>query len=53
MAASCEHQAQGQGVRNTPSSVEAEAAQTAAGTLPRAMETKAMADCTVAGRAQR
>ena len=37
------------GVTSTPSRVEAEALHTAAGMLPRAMEVKAMADCTVAG----
>ena len=41
------------GVTRMPSSVEAEALHTAAGMLPRAMEVKAMADCTVAGRAHR
>ena len=38
------------GVKNIPISVEPEALQTAAGTLPRASAVKAMADCTVAGR---
>ncbi len=41
------------GVRNTPSRLDTEALHTAAGTLPRASEVKAMEDCTVAGRAQR
>src|SRR5690554_6254812 len=34
-----------------PTKLEAEAAQTAAGILPRAIEVKAIADCTVPGRA--
>lgn len=41
------------GVRKMPSRLEAEALHTAAGTLPRAIEVKAMADCTVAGRQHR
>ncbi|CFN68243.1 Uncharacterised protein [Bordetella pertussis] len=36
-----------------PSRLEADALQTAAGTLPRAIDVKAMADCTVAGRQHR
>lgn len=38
------------GVRKMPSRLEADALHTAAGTLPRAIDVKAMADCTVAGR---
>ena len=41
------------GERKTPSRLEVAALQMAAATLPRATEVKAMADCTVAGRAQR
>ncbi len=41
------------GVRKMPSRLEAAALQMAAGMLPRASEVKAMADCTVAGSAQR
>src|SRR3546814_17986173 len=38
------------GVRNTPSRLDADALQTAAETLPRAMEVKAIEDWTVEGR---
>ena len=41
------------GVTNTPSRVEADALHTAAGMLPRAIDVKAMADCTVAGSTHR
>src|SRR5690606_13021350 len=41
------------GVSNTPRICEAEAAATAAATLPLAMDTKAMDDCTVDGSAAR
>ncbi|MCY1215860.1 hypothetical protein D9M72_277160 [compost metagenome] len=41
------------GVMNTPSSVEAEALQMAAGMFPRAIAVKAIADCTVAGSTHR
>ncbi len=41
------------GVMKMPSRLEAEALHTAAGTLPRAIEVNAMADCTVAGRQHR
>ncbi|MNR02424.1 hypothetical protein D3C85_1182740 [compost metagenome] len=41
------------GERKMPRMLEAEALHTAADTLPPAMEVKAMADCTVAGRAHR
>jgi hypothetical protein len=41
------------GVRKMPSRLEAEAAQTAAATLPRPIEVKAIDDCTVEGRQQR
>jgi hypothetical protein len=41
------------GVRKMPSRFEAEAAQTAAATLPRPMEVKAIDDCTVEGRQHR
>src|SRR5690606_38926492 len=41
------------GVRKMPSRLEAEALHTAAGTLPRAIEVNAIADCTVAGRQHR
>ena len=41
------------GVRNMPKMLEADAAQMAAGTLPPAIEVKAIDDCTVEGRTQR
>ncbi len=41
------------GVRNMPSRLEADALQTAAGTLPRATEVKAIDDCTVDGKVHR
>ena len=41
------------GVNTMPSKVEADALQTAAGILPRAMLVSAMADCTVAGKAHK
>ena len=41
------------GVRNTPSRLETAAAQTAAETLPRAMDVSAIADCTVDGSTQK
>ncbi|MNT23507.1 hypothetical protein D3C72_1589270 [compost metagenome] len=41
------------GVMNTPSKVEAEALQMAAGILPRAIDTKAIDDCTVEGSTHR
>jgi hypothetical protein len=41
------------GVRNMPKMLEAEAEQIAAGTLPPAIEVKAIDDCTVDGRTQR
>ncbi|MNE45373.1 hypothetical protein D3C80_1396540 [compost metagenome] len=41
------------GVSTMPSRLDAAALQIAAGTLPRASEVKAMADCTVAGKAHR
>src|SRR5690625_7987204 len=39
--------------KTIPSKLEADALHTAAGTLPPAIEVKAMADCTVAGRAHK
>ena len=41
------------GVRKMPSRLDADALHTAAGTLPRAMDVNAIADCTVAGRQHR
>ena len=41
------------GVRKMPNRLDAAALQMAAGILPRAREVKAIADCTVAGKAQR
>jgi len=41
------------GERKIPSRLEADAEQTAAATLPPAIEVKAIADCTVAGKIQR
>ena len=41
------------GVRKTPSRLDSEALHTAAGTLPRAIEVKAIEDCTVDGSAHR
>ena len=41
------------GVRKMPSKFEAEALHTAAGTLPRAIEVKAIDDCTVDGSTHR
>ena len=41
------------GVKKTPISVDADALQMAAGTLPRAIDTSAIADCTVAGNMHR
>ncbi|MNO98658.1 hypothetical protein D3C76_904060 [compost metagenome] len=41
------------GVRKIPNRLDAAALQIAAGMLPRANEVKAIADCTVAGSAQR
>lgn len=42
-----------EGVRTMPARLEKEPAQIAAGTLPRAIEVKAMEDCTVEGTRQR
>jgi len=41
------------GVANTPSRFDADALQTAAGTLPRAIAVNAIEDCTVEGRQHR
>ncbi len=49
----CIRKAASSGVAKMPIRLEAEALHRAAATLPRAMDVKAMEDCTVDGRTQR